>query len=105
MFSISTLLIISTIIIIINSFRYQNTIQKKSYFVKSLEHNHKDFDKIDEIKQRLENLCCGEINETNEIAEYENLEKEMLEVFQKMRKHNLKRIYNKSTDLYKLFKK
>lgn len=112
MFFSYILLIISTIIgvtysyQITNNIRYQNIIPKKSYLnINCRKHNHEDFEKINEIKLRLENLCCGEINETNEIEEYEKLEKEMLEVFQKMRKHNLKKIYNKSTDLYKLFKK
>ena len=37
--------------------------------------------------------------------ELEELEKEFFELFQKMRKHNTKRIYKTSKDLYKLFKK
>ena len=66
---------------------------------------NQNLDKINEIKDRLENMCCGEINEKYEIEEYEKLEKEMLEVFQKMRKHNLKKVYTKTNELYKLLKK
>ena len=61
--------------------------------------------KVDEIKERLNNLCCGEVNEKYDIDEYEQLEKEMLEIFQKMRKHNLKTAYTKINSLYKLFNK
>jgi hypothetical protein len=50
----------------------------------------------------LNNRCCGEVNETDEI---EQLEKEFFELFQKMKKHNKKRIYKTTQDLYKLFKK
>jgi len=61
--------------------------------------------KAEEIKERLNNLCCGEVNENYEIDEYEKLEKEMLEIFQKMRKHNLKTAYTKLNSLYNLFNK
>jgi hypothetical protein len=50
----------------------------------------------------LSNRCCGEVNETDEI---EQLEKDFFEIFQRIKKHNKKRIYTASKDLYKLFKK
>jgi len=50
----------------------------------------------------LQNRCCGEVNENDEL---EQLEKEFFEVFQKIKKHNRKRIYKTSQELYKLFKK
>jgi hypothetical protein len=50
----------------------------------------------------LNNRCCGEVNESYEI---EQLEKDFFELFQKIKKHNTKRIYKTSRDLYKLFKK
>ena len=49
----------------------------------------------------LNNRCCGEINEKDEIEE---LEKEFTEIYHKIQKHNKKNIYNKNKDLYKLFK-
>jgi hypothetical protein len=52
--------------------------------------------------EELSNRCCGEVNETTEI---EQLEKEMFEIMQKIRKHNTKYIYKRSRDLYKLFKR
>jgi len=53
---------------------------------------------LNELNQR----CCGEVNEKDEI---EQLEKEFFEVFQKIKKHNTKQIYKTTKDLYKLFKK
>jgi hypothetical protein len=50
----------------------------------------------------LKNRCCGEVNEEDEL---EQLERDFFEVFQKIKKHNRKRIYKTSQDLYKLFKK
>jgi hypothetical protein len=52
--------------------------------------------------EELNNKCCGEVNEKDELEE---LEKEFFELFQKMKKHNTKRFYNTGKDLYKLFKK
>ena len=49
----------------------------------------------------LSNRCCGEVNETDEI---EQLEKEFFEIFQRIKKHNKKRIFTASKDLYKLFR-
>ena len=50
---------------------------------------------------QLNNRCCGEVNETDEI---EQLEKEFFEVFQRIKKYNKKRVINSANDLYKLFK-
>ena len=50
----------------------------------------------------LKNRCCGEVNESDEL---EQLEKEFFEIYQKIRKHNRKRIYSTTQELYKLFKK
>ncbi len=50
----------------------------------------------------LKNRCCGEVNEDDEL---EQLERDFFEVFQKIKKHNRKRIYKTSQELYKLFKK
>jgi hypothetical protein len=52
--------------------------------------------------EELNNRCCGEVNEKYELDE---LDKELFELFQKMKEHNTKRIYKSTKDLYKLFKK
>lgn len=52
--------------------------------------------------EELENRCCGEVNETTEL---EQLEREMFEILQKIKKHNTRNIYRTTRDLYKLFKR
>jgi hypothetical protein len=52
--------------------------------------------------EELKNRCCGEVNEKDEIEE---LEKDFLEIFQKIKRHNKKRIYTAGKDLYKLFRR
>jgi hypothetical protein len=49
----------------------------------------------------LNNRCCGEVNEKDELEE---LEKEFFEIFQRIKKYNKKRFINSANDLYKLFK-
>lgn len=41
----------------------------------------------------------------NDLKELEQLEKDFVDVFQKMRRHNTKMIYRTPRELYKLFKK
>jgi hypothetical protein len=67
--------------------------------------SNNDIKYVDEFNEQLNNMCCGEVNEKVEIQEYENMERELFEILQKMKKHNTKRIYKTSTDLYKLFKR
>ena len=52
--------------------------------------------------ENLTNRCCGEVNETDEI---EQLERDFFFILQKIKKHNKKRIYNTTKDLYKLFRR
>jgi len=61
--------------------------------------------KIDEINETLNNMCCGEVNEKSEIKEYEQLEKELFLILQKIRKHSFNKIYEKSKKLYELTRK
>jgi hypothetical protein len=57
-----------------------------------------DYDELNELNNR----CCGEVNEKDDIEE---LERDFFEIFQRIKKFNKKRIYNTSKDLYKLFKR
>jgi len=50
----------------------------------------------------LNNRCCGEVNEKSEI---EQLERDFFEIYQRIKKFNVKRIYKANKDLYKLFKR
>jgi hypothetical protein len=52
----------------------------------------------------IESLCCGEFIEKSDLRELEEIEKDLVDIFQKMRRHNTKRIYKTTKDLYKLFK-
>lgn len=62
---------------------------------------------LNEINNQLncENKNIDEIKEKFEIEEYENLEKELLVLLQKIRKNNIKKIYEKSKQFYKFINK
>ena len=64
-----------------------------------------DTSDISDIIDQLDNMCCGEVNEKVEIEEYEKIEKELSNIFQQIKKHNTKKNYKTTKDLYKLFKK
>lgn len=53
----------------------------------------------------LECMCSVEFTNEDDLKELEKIEKDVLDIFQRMRKHNTKRIYKTTKDLYKLFKK
>ena len=63
------------------------------------------------ISEKFENyeyvkgLCCGEFIEKTDLQELEKIEKDLVYIFQKMRRHNTKRIYKTTKELYKIFKK
>lgn len=64
-----------------------------------------DDKKIEEYKEQ-ENVYGSESSVKEDLKkELEEIEKDMLDIFQRMRKHNTKRIYKTAKDLYKLFKK
>ena len=63
--------------------------------------NNKPFEKYGYIRK----IYGDEFIEETNLHELENIEKELISVFQKMRRHNTKRIYKTTKDLYKLFKK
>lgn len=52
----------------------------------------------------MKKIYGDEFMESTGLQELENIEKELINVFQKMRRHNTKRIYKTTNDLYKLFK-
>lgn len=53
----------------------------------------------------IKSVCSNEFVEDHDLAELEKLEKDLVEVFQKMRRHNKKIIYKNVGHIYKLFKK
>jgi hypothetical protein len=63
-----------------------------------------DLNNTIERYENVEKMCYGELTEMHDLKELEELEKEMLEIFQKMRKHNKKRVYKTANDIYKIIK-
>ena len=61
-----------------------------------------EIEKTDEPKETDETKKIGEIEETDETEE---LEREIFDMLQKIKRHNKKKIYNTTKDLYKLFKR
>jgi hypothetical protein len=79
-----------------NGFLYEyNDEDSKDVSENENENNYKELNE-------LNNRCCGEVNEKDEIEE---LERDFFEIFQRIKKYNKKRIYNTTKDLYKLFKR
>ncbi len=83
----------------------ENLCGKSGFLYEKAEVNN-DSDKVDSEMvneyEYLKNKCCGEVNEVDEL---DQLERDFFEIYQKIKKHNRKRIYKTSQDLYKLFKK
>lgn len=78
---------------------------KSGFFYKSKDESVKNVSETSEILNdydELSNRCCGEVNET---VELEQLERDFLEIYQKIKKHNKKMIFSASKDLYKFFRK
>ena len=70
----------------------------KSGFLYEMKDAEKIFEDIEDIK----NSCCGEVNETDELEQFDG---KLQEILEKIKKHNKKRVYNSVEDLYKLLKK
>ncbi len=98
-----------------NVVSYQRIIIPKKLVYRSSVNENNELYKIkenNELYKIKENNELYKIKENNELCKtceqlekYEEIEKEILEVFQKMRKHNLKNVYTTTNELYKLFKK
>jgi hypothetical protein len=65
----------------------------------------------DDKSQRFENyeyiksVCSNEFVEAADLKELEQIEKDLVEIFQRMRRHNTKMLYKTPDQIYKLFKK
>ena len=51
---------------------------------------------VDTVEE-LKNVCCGEVNEKQDIENLEKLERECFEMYQKLTKNNKKNVYKKRT--------
>ncbi len=91
------LILLFIIICYQNVVSYQRIIIPKKLVYRSSVNENNELYKIKENNE----LC----KTCEQLEKYEEIEKEILEVFQKMRKHNLKNVYTTTNELYKLFKK
>jgi len=57
---------------------------------------------IESDYNEINNRCCGEVNEKNDI---ETMEKELFDVLQRIKKHNIQMFYKREKDFFKLFKR
>jgi hypothetical protein len=81
----------------------ENLCGNSGYLYEPIADYDKNFLKQQEIDfNELNNRCCGEVNEKDEI---DQLEKDFFEIYQKIKNHNKKKIYKTTKDLYKLFKR
>ncbi len=100
-------------IIIPKKLVYRSSVNENNELYKIKENNElykiKENNELYKIKENNELYKIKENNELcktcEQLEKYEEIEKEILEVFQKMRKHNLKNVYTTTNELYKLFKK
>ncbi len=67
-------------------------------------------DQSEQVKERMENyeyvksVCSGEFVKEDDLTKLEQLELDMVNAFQKMRRHNKKIIYKNFKNIYKLLK-
>jgi hypothetical protein len=88
-----------------SGFLYENNnIEKQNENNNIEKQNENQYEELQNHYEELQNTCCGEVNEKDDIEELEKLEKDFFEIFQKIKKHNKKRFYKTTKDLYKLFK-
>lgn len=91
----------------------ENLCGKSGFLYEPIDNNKSDTEKNNKnvISNRFENyeyiksLCSNEFVEETDLKELENIEKDLVEVFQRMRRHNKKMIYKTPDQIYKLFKK
>ena len=79
----------------------ENLCGKSGYLYEPIE-NH-EYAKKFKNYQYIKKLCGDDfVNETN-LDELERIERDLIDVFQKMRRHNLRAIYNTPKSISKLF--
>jgi hypothetical protein len=81
----------------------ENLCGKSGYLYEPIEKD--EYTKTYKNYEYIKSLCSDEIVEETNLEELEKIEKELVVVFQKMRRHNLKVIYNTPNSISKLFRK
>jgi hypothetical protein len=79
----------------------ENLCGKDGHLYESNDKINKKFENYEYIKS----FCSSEFIEETDLEELEKIEKELIDVFQKMRRHNTKMIYKTPQQLQKLFKR
>ena len=64
-----------------------------------------DTEKKFEHYEYIKKLCADDFIEETNLEELEKIEKDLIDVFQKMRRHNLRTIYNTPKSISKLLRK
>lgn len=67
--------------------------------------NTTDVKPITYKNENIRNLCCSEFKGDGTLDELEQLEKDLIDIFQRMRKHNTMKIYKTSKSIYNLITK
>jgi len=67
--------------------------------------NKNDIPNRFENYEYIKSVCSNEFVEAADLKELESIEKDLVEVFQRMRRHNKKMIYKTPDQIYKLFNK
>ena len=80
----------------------ENLCGKSGFLYESI--NNKNDDPLENY-EFYDNFCCGEFTDKKDLEELDKIEKELFDIFEKMRKHNTLRIYKTSKEIYKLFRK
>ena len=81
----------------------ENLCGKSGYLYEPID--NEEFDKKFENYQYIRRLCADDFIEETNLEELEKIEKNLVDVFQKMRRHNIKVIYNTPNAISKLIKK
>jgi uncharacterized Fe-S cluster-containing MiaB family protein len=68
----------------------------KTFSINNYDKYDKDRIFVEKLEE-LKNICCGEVNEKQDIENLEKLERECFEMYQKMIKHNKKNTYKKNS--------
>jgi hypothetical protein len=80
----------------------ENLCGKSGYLYESIE--KEEYAKKFKNYQYIKKLCGDDFVEETNLDELERIERDLIDVFQKMRRHNLKVIYNTPKTISKLFK-
>jgi len=83
----------------------ENLCGKSGFLYEPIVESEKIHDDITYKTDHIQKLCCSENNGRGTLDEIEELERDLVDVFQRMRKHNTMRVYKTSKQLYNFIMK